>query len=73
LPTGVEPGIAITMMASYILIPVVVANGLRSLNRIWEHDFGPASRRKPSAGEWVAIIALGLLYAPVVVLTAGAA
>ena len=73
LPTGVRPQAAITMMTIVLLIPVLVANGQRSLNRIWEHDFGPASRRTASAGEWVAIIALGLLYAAVVVLSSDAA
>ncbi len=68
LPTGVEPGTAIAMIASFVLIPVLVANGQRSINRIWEHDYGPASRRRASAGECVAIIALGLMYAPFVIL-----
>ena len=63
VPTGVGPGTALAMMTSVILIPVLVANGQRSLNRLWEHDFGPASRRPASRGEWVAIIVLGLLWA----------
>ncbi len=73
LPAGVGPRAAITMITIVLLIPVLVANGQRSLNRIWEHDFGAASRRTASAGEWVAIIALGLMYAPVVILNSGAA
>jgi hypothetical protein len=73
LPPGVGPTAAIAMIASFALIPVVVANGQRSLNRIWEHDFGPASKRQPSLGEWAAIIALGLMYASVVIIFFGAA
>ena len=69
--TSVEPGRAIAMIASFVLIPVLVANGQRSLNRIWEHDFGPTSRPKVSAGEWVAIISLGLIFAAVVVINSG--
>ena len=73
VPTGVGPRTALAMIISFILIPVLVVNGQRSLNRMWEQDFGPASRRTASAGEWVAIIALGLMYAPVVILSLGAA
>lgn len=69
VPPGVEPRAALAMMASFILVPVLVANGQRSLNRIWEHDFGAASRRTASAGEWVAIIALTLMYAPLAVVS----
>ena len=60
------------MIASFVLIPILVANGQRSLNRIWEHDFGSASKRESSPGEWAAIIALSLMYAPVVILYSGA-
>ena len=63
VPTGVGPGTALAMMTSFILIPVLVANGQRSLNRMWEHDFGSASRRPASRRAWVAIIVLGLLWA----------
>ena len=65
VPTGVGPGTELAMMSSVILIPVLVANGQRSLNRLWEHDFGPASRHPASRGEWVAIMILGLLWATV--------
>ena len=71
LPVGVQPGRAIAMIASFVLIPVLVANGQRSLNRIWEHDFGPASRVHVSAGEWVTIVSLGLLFASLVVIPTG--
>jgi hypothetical protein len=68
LPRGVTPGTAIAMIATFVLIPVLVANGQRSLNRIWEHDFGPASKVHVTTGEWVAILALGLMFAAVAVL-----
>lgn len=67
LPTGVGPGAALAMITSVVLIPLLVANGQRSLNRLWEHDFGSASRRGASEGEWIAIIALVLMFAPVVI------
>jgi hypothetical protein len=56
------------MIASFVLIPVLVANGQRSLNQIWKHDFGPASKVHVATGEWVAILALGLMFAAVAVL-----
>jgi hypothetical protein len=68
VPTGVGPRTALAMIISFILIPVLAVNGQRSLNRLWEHDFGPASRRPASRREWVAIIVLGLLWAIVWVL-----
>lgn len=66
--TGVGPGTALAMMTIVILIPVLVANGQCSLNRLWEHDFGSASERPASRREWVAIIVLGLLWTSVWVL-----
>jgi hypothetical protein len=68
LPLGAAPGTAIAMIASFVLIPVLVANGQRSLNQIWKHDFGPASKVHVATGEWVAILALGLMFAAVAVL-----
>jgi hypothetical protein len=59
------------MIASFVLIPVLVANGQRSLNRIWEHDFGTVSRVDVSNGEWVTIVSLGLIFASFVVIMTG--
>jgi hypothetical protein len=71
LPGGVAPGTAIAMIASFVLIPVLVANGQRSLNRIWEHDFGAASAAQIATWEKIAMISLGLMVAAVLVLMTG--
>jgi hypothetical protein len=71
LPQGVGPGAAIAMIATFVLIPALVANGQRSLNRIIEHDFGPATERQPTSGEWATIVALTLIYSSVPILYSG--
>jgi hypothetical protein len=65
-PGGAASGIALANLLSAIgigqlLIAVIIASGQRALNRLWESEFGPASRRGASAGEWVTISALVIL------------
>ena len=45
-----------------LLLGAVFAIGQSELNSLWERDFGAASERKPSTGEWIALIVLGALF-----------
>jgi hypothetical protein len=52
--------------AADLLIGAILASGQRALNRVWERDFGAASERNPAAGEWIALILLGIGFALIV-------
>jgi hypothetical protein len=49
--------------AADLLLAAILATGQSALNRVWEHDFGTASERKLAAGEWLAVIVLGIGFA----------
>jgi hypothetical protein len=78
LPLGIGAGIAVVSIVfgnlltavavGVIVVAFTIANGQRSLNRLWENDFGPSTKRVASAGEWVAVIALGVFIGGAVVI-----
>jgi hypothetical protein len=65
---GVSPSAALLGMLISIIpgvglltFPLIMGSGQRALNRVWQRDYGLASRAKPCAGEWIALLALAVL------------